>query len=270
MFLWFSASLFLAVRLPASLGDEKRRMEIREFAEKLGIPCLVHFTRWENLDGIVQNGLCPKILLEDLPYDVTINDEMRLDGHEDSVSLSIAFPNYKMFYRYRSNTQSRGWAVIAIHPSVLWEYECAFCKHNAADSRISRVDIDSLKTIEAFKDMYKEDQTRETRLNRLKELNAPDLLIENEQRLINESSRSFNKLEAYDPTDPQAEVLIFDIVSPDKITAVVFESSRLLNEFKEKYPNIKAVLNRNYFSARCYVRRECWKQDVDCVCKGGS
>ncbi len=65
-------------------------------------------------------------------------------------------------------------------------------------------------------------------------------------------------------------MLIFDIVSPDKIIAVVFESSRLLNEFKEKYPNIKAVLNRNYFSARCYVRRECWKRDVDCVCKGGS
>jgi len=160
-------------------------MDIRTFAEQLQIPYLVHFTRWENIDGIFQDGLCPKILLEDLPYEVVINDELRLDGHVDSVSLSIAFPNYKMFYRYRNNDPSQSWAVLALSPSVLWEYECAFCTSNAADARISKISVKDLKTIEAFMGMYKESNTREDRIKRLIELNAPDVLINRERRLAN-------------------------------------------------------------------------------------
>ncbi|PJF38016.1 MAG: DUF4433 domain-containing protein, partial [Phototrophicales bacterium] len=143
------------------------------------------------------DGLCPKILLEDLPYDVTINDELRLDGHEDSVSLSIAFPNYKMFYRYRANTQSRGWAVIAINPSVLWECECAFCKHNAADSRIARVPLEKLKSLSSFQAMFAEDESG----NALAGILGVD---------YKQETRETNKLKSFDPTDPQAEVLVFD------------------------------------------------------------
>ena len=237
---------------------EREKRLIKQEALARQIPYLIHFTRWENLDGIIQNGLCPRILLEDLPYNVEINDELRLDGHEDSVSLSIAFPNYKMFYRYRSNVQSRGWAVIVIHPSVLWEYECAFCKHNAADSRISRVDINTLKTVEAFKGMYEE----------LQAVKFPYFLAENQQHMANELSRSFNNLKAYDPTDPQAEVLVFDVIPPEKIIGIAFESKILMNEFKGKYPNIKSIFNTYYFSARCRVRRECWRRDVNCSCRG--
>jgi hypothetical protein len=220
-------------------------MEIQEFAKKLEIPYLLHFTRWENIDGILKDGLCPKILIEDLPYEVTINDEMRLDGHEDSVSVSIAFPNHKMFYRYRKNTGGMGWVILVIAPSVLWEYEAAFCKHNAADSRISRVSSEELKNIASFEGMYEEDKT-------------------------SESSRSFNKLESYDPTDPQAEVLVFDVIPTEKIVGVIFENCRLKIEFENNYPNIKTCFDPNYYSARCYVRTGCWKPDVSWMCKGAT
>ena len=53
---------------------EREKQLIKQEALARQIPYLIHFTRWENLDGIIQNGLCPRILLEDLPYDVEIND----------------------------------------------------------------------------------------------------------------------------------------------------------------------------------------------------
>lgn len=193
------------------------------------------------MDGIIQYGLLPKILIEDLPFEVSINDELRLDGHEDSVSLSIAFPNYKMFYRYRMNSNTDGWAVLAIHSSVLWEYECAFCKYNAADLRISSIQKDELKSLSAFKSMFAE-------------FEQDDFFMEVLGDEYKPSTRTEKKLKAFDPTDAQAEVLVFDIIPVEKIIGVAFENNKLLNDFKNKHPNIKAVLNKKFFSSRDYVR----------------
>lgn len=219
------------------------RNGIKDFAVKLKIPYLIHFTRWENIDGIIQNGLLPKILFEDLSYEVSINDEMRLDGHEDSISLSIAFPNYKMFYRYRMNSSAVGWVVLAIHPSVLWEYECAFCKYNAADSKIYSIPKEKLKNLSSFNSMFAEDEHNEL----LKELFGEENKTE---------TREDKKLKPFDPTDPQAEVLVFDIIPVEKIIGITFENAKLLNEFKQKYPSINAVFSKYYFSSRSYVRSQ--------------
>ena len=43
---------------------KERGMGIKEFSKEIKIPYLLHFTRWENIDGILQYGLLPKILLE--------------------------------------------------------------------------------------------------------------------------------------------------------------------------------------------------------------
>ena len=216
-------------------------MGIKAFSEEIKIPYLVHFTRWENIDGIIQYGLLPKILIEDLPFEVSINDELRLDGHQDSVSLSIAFPNYKMFYRYRMNSNTDGWAVLAIHPSVLWEYECAFCKYNAADSRISCIQKDELKSLSAFKDMFLE-------------FEQDAFMIEVLGDELPPKTRTAKKLKPFDPTDSQAEVLVFDIIPVEKIIGVAFDNNKLLNDFKNKHPNIKAVFNKHFFSSRDYAR----------------
>lgn len=146
-----------------------------------------------------------------------------------------------MFYSYRANTQTRGWAVIALSTSVLWEHECAFCKHNAADSRVFRVAVEKLKAASAFKSMFDEDD----RYKLFAEFHGEDSNLE---------TRENNRLKSFDPTDPQAEVLVFDVIPPDKIIGVAFENGRLLNEFREKYPYVKAVNKNYYFSARCYVR----------------
>lgn len=216
-------------------------MGIKKFSKEIKIPYLIHFTRWESIDGIIEYGLLPKILIEDLSFEISVNDELRLDGHEDSVSLSIAFPNYKMFYRYRMNSNADGWVVLVIHPSVLWEYECAFCKYNAADSRISCVQKDELKSLSAFKSMYAE-------------FEGDDFLSEVLGDEYKPAKRIDKKLKSFDPTDSQAEILVFDIIPAEKIIGVVLENNKLLNDFKGKYPDIRAEFNKNFFSSRNYVR----------------
>ena len=155
---------------------------------------------------------------------------MRLDGHIDTISLSISFPNYKMFYKYRMTTSTRGWVVIALSPSILWEYECAFCKYNAADSRISKLPKDYLNSIKSLKEMFAEN---------------------NEDKGV----RTANRLKEFDPTDPQAEVLVFSNIPIEKIISINFYDKKLQSEFSEKHPNILSTYNKEHFDTRDYVRK---------------
>lgn len=78
---------------------------IRSLIAERNIPCLVHFTQIENISSILQNGILPRTLLAPGYH---FNDEMRLDGFSESISLSISFPNWQMFYRCRCAERSRG------------------------------------------------------------------------------------------------------------------------------------------------------------------
>ena len=196
------------------------------------IELLVHFTRYENLESILENGIVTRESLINLAQEYIVNDDMRLDGHPDSISLSISFPNYKMFYKYRMSEDAKGWVVLVLEPSILWRYKCAFCKHNAADSRISRQDINNLMGVEALKEMFIDDP---------------------------ECTRSEQRLKSYDATDPQAEVLMFDDIPTKFIQSVYFEDEKLFSHVKNKHKHhstkhIEYVMNKEYFNSREYVR----------------
>lgn len=204
------------------------KVEIRKFAEEIKVPALVHFTPIGNLASILENGL---LCRSDIDEDAEINDELRLDGRENTISASIAFPNSSMFYKYR---QEKGglWAVVAISKRVLWDLDCLFCKHNAADARISRLPETSLCSIDAFKSMYDEHAGLQ--------------------------SRADQKLRTYDPTDVQAEILIKNHVPSKYIVGVVFPDT----PSKEKHAHLttkrKVVehsRNKGFFASRSYVRR---------------
>jgi len=241
-------------------------MSIEAYSKERDIKSLLHFTRWENIDGIIQDGLCPKYLHEDLDYEVHFNDENRWDGYLDSVSLSISFPNDGMFYKYRMNTKTKGWVILVVHPSVLWEYEIAFCKHNAASYEISTKSLEDLKTLASFKSMFDSDEVMEKKYQKLIELNTTSDVSEVESYFFKEENRLINRLKNFDPTDPQAEVLSFDIIPPEKFIGVIFEDSNLEDLFNSRYPNVKTIINKNYFHKRCRVRRECWRSQIKCLC----
>ncbi|MDO6464918.1 DarT ssDNA thymidine ADP-ribosyltransferase family protein [Pseudoalteromonas carrageenovora] len=207
---------------------ERRKEDIRKIVDELEVPALVHFTQLSNLESILKDGLLPR---NEIKETVDINDELRLDGRENTVSTSIAFPNSKMFYKYR--TQKGGlWCVIGISKRVLWELDCLFCKYNAADIRISTQADNSLETVEAFLGMFDE---------------SPLL-----------DSRDAQKLRKYDPTDLQAEVLIKGGIPPKYIVGVVFSDKPSKSKFETLTSKRKVLLhshNKGYFASRNYVRR---------------
>lgn len=112
---------------------DDRQIAIKKIAVSRDIKYLVHFTPIENLESILSNGILSRDNLKEKDYKRTDND--RIDGKMDMISTSITFPNYKMFYKKRNFVQSKGWCVIKISSSVLWECECYFYPSNASSNK---------------------------------------------------------------------------------------------------------------------------------------
>lgn len=201
---------------------------IQAHAERIDLPYLVHFTRVVNLPSILQHGLYPVSRTVEVGVVPVINDELRLDGHPDGTSLSIAFPNHRMFWKYRQEYMGVDWVVLGIEPEVLWTKDCAYCCHNAADSLISDQPLENLKTPLAFASMFDE--------------------IEGEQ------PRGNQRLKPYEPTDVQAEVLVFDVIEPRLIFGVVFGDTRVRDAHLSLLSDREALIDSKFFSARYYKR----------------
>lgn len=114
-------------------GKEKSRIEW--LIDKRDIKYLTHFTRIENLPSILQKGLMPRkqLLLQGIRPEV--NDWNRLDN-TDAVCLSVSFPNYKLFYRFRVKRPETKWAVILLDPIILDRCRCSFACRNAASNEM--------------------------------------------------------------------------------------------------------------------------------------
>ncbi len=225
--------------------DEETSATLKKFIEKRNIERLIHFTRYENLESILMSGIVTQEALDTLNRDFYVNDSLRLDGHKNSISLSISHPNDKMFYKYRMRNagdttgmienrplDTKDWVVIVIKPEVLWNYKSAFCKYNAADSRISNKNIGDLCNIKSFEEMFL-DHPAGTRLE--------------------------ERLECYDTTNSQAEVLVFDNIPIKHILAIGFNDEHLLTSANRKYNqgvanNISFVMAKDYFKPRWDVR----------------
>ncbi|WP_085623039.1 MULTISPECIES: DarT ssDNA thymidine ADP-ribosyltransferase family protein [unclassified Pseudomonas] len=206
------------------------KSEIQAYSQAREIPYLVHFTRLENLPSILQHGLRPVSKHGALCNQPVINDGLRLDGHLDGTSLSIAFPNYHMFYKYRLQPNTE-WVVLGIDESVLWTKDCGFCQRNAATNEMAQQTVANLQTLTAFQGMFDEIDGLGTR---------------QEQRL-----------KKFDPTDPQAEVLVFDDIEPNLITGVAFQTQSARNLHAARCGDRKLLIQGSgsgFFAARSFVR----------------
>lgn len=158
---------------------------IQAHATGIQVPYLLHFTRVVNLPSIMAHGLYPIGRAHEIGAVPVINDQWRLDGHKNSTSVSIAFPNSQMFFKCRKDNEGIDWVVLVLHPAALWTKDCAFCRHNAADARISGQQLPLLKIPQAFIGMFEE--------------------------IEGHVSREEQKLKTFDPTDVQAEVLVLEV-----------------------------------------------------------
>lgn len=206
------------------------KKEIREYAEELGIPYLLHFTHISNLEGVMDKGLLSREKVDESEDDIHTNDEGRFDGRKNTVSLSIAHPNDRMFYKYREIDED--WCVIALSRKVLWELDCLFFKNNAATAEMSCLKDSELSTIESFKGMYEEQAGLD--------------------------SREDQCLEPYDPTDKEAEILVFDHIPLEYIGAVVLSNRLVKKKYKELLSGVQIAINspnKGVYASRLYRRK---------------
>tara|TARA_B110000196_G_scaffold320046_1_gene340221 strand:+ start:1487 stop:2110 length:624 start_codon:yes stop_codon:yes gene_type:complete len=188
------------------------------------IEYLWHFTKLENVGSIFQNGIVPRAVLEANRANVAYNDQYRLDGFKAASCLSIGHPNYKMFYRLRQQDPSVEWVVFGVKAEVLWTKDCAFCRTNAAHSSVTSVPIEQRKGVLAFESLF-----------------SP---------VVGKPSRQVLQLSDECPTDPQAEVLVFDTIYPIDIVGVVVPTKAKELELKPLYPAHQVVYHRAHYYPR--------------------
>lgn len=232
------ASAVEAAPLPASAGSAttdhfaisatQRTADLRALAETLGIPHLVHFTRCENLPSILRHGLRSVADCGAAGIPAIRNDDMRLDGALDGISLSIALPNYRMFYKYRQLPAEADWAVLILSPEILWTKNCGFFKLNAADHRMRDRPREVMTTSHAFREMFE----------------TPDVTRD-------------ALLRPYDPSDSQAEVMVYEQIEPALIAAIAFETKTSRDRWVHVTGGIETIhagQGKGMFGTRAQVR----------------
>jgi hypothetical protein len=197
---------------------------MKNAVESRCIKVVWHFTRIENLSSILSTGIVPRQYLEDSSTDFVYNDDYRIDGQKCASCLSISHPNYKMFYSLRRQNPEQEWVVIGCSPSILWLKECAFCHENAASGNVTPIPIGERKGIKAFQSLFNE--------------------------VPGKPSRKELRLEDRYPTNPQAEVLVFDTIEPKFILGVVCQKQQRLMQLKETYTNFQFLCRSDPFSYR--------------------
>lgn len=210
----------------AYLDDENdRRIQVQEVCKRHSVTSLFHFTRRDNLAGILQRGILSRRTLEGHSIEnAIINDQDRLDNYPNASCLSISFPNYKMFYKYRTQTQSE-WVVLELHASILWKLDCAFCHTNAAAAEVRKIPLEQRKGVTALEQLFN------------------DPLIGLPQA----------KVPPNYTTNPQAEVLVFDPIPTRYLKAIHFQDKTSLQPWEKGDTRLfwcKFVSNKTYFEPR--------------------
>lgn len=196
-------------------------MSIATIMNQREIRHLCHFTRAENLRAILTDGLTPRMFLDGKL--AIFNDEFRYDRCENAVCTTIEFPNYKMFYQLRCANPGAEWAVLLLDAQILIDYECAFCQTNAGSATSYTIPLEDRIGAEALASLY-----------------AP--IVEGVWR------SPFIPMSF--PTSPQAEVLVFDVITANYIEAVYFENAAALLKFNDLRRSFNMSVDTDWFGPR--------------------
>ena len=135
-----------------------------------------------------------------------------------------------MFHRFQQNNIGVDWPILVIHPVVMSHKPAIFCRHNAADARMSCKSDLELGSLASFAGLFDEIPGHQTREDQ--------------------------KLKICDPTDVQAEVLIPGVIEPQYIYAVVFPSTAAKNACAPFMVDKTSYMNdrRGLYATRRYYR----------------
>ena len=225
--------------------------QIKQQVENRGIEWLVHFTHIQNVDSILKHGIMPrretKWLEATLEGERTFifPDQSRAD-EKNASCLSIMFPNNAMLYRKREQYSDEDWVFLLLKPDILWECNCAFYPTNAASTGLRHKPVENLKTVDAFEAMFAGEVQKQTI---------------DETKTITRSS----ELKPYLPTDVQAEVLVFNTISPNYITACLFHWNlgNIALSLASEYPHITFLPNDEWVKNKTKHIFYCFRDNVN-------
>lgn len=113
-----------------------------DFLRGRGVTELIHFTPVTNLPSILENGLIPRVLLEQMGTDFVYIDNYRYDGKEH-INLSITNPNIRIFFKFRKQIPI-DFVVLTIDISVISKYKHSYRATNAASNRAMSCSVEAL------------------------------------------------------------------------------------------------------------------------------
>jgi tetratricopeptide (TPR) repeat protein len=207
---------------------ETRITSIKDICTKQEINYLFHFTHKSNFASILNKGLLSRETLDIYEYNYKFNDPKRLDNCRNAICLSVGFPQYKMLLTLTGFKNQSDWIILLLNPSILWMLDCAFCYDNAASSSVTSIPIEKRKEADQLNKIF-----------------DPKCREEN--------------LPSYYPTNPQAEVLVFDPIPTTFIEKIHFKDINLYNQSINDFPEYRMLMERStqYFNGR--VDWERWK-----------
>lgn len=203
-------------------------MTIQKIVQQRDITRLFHFTHSDNLSSILENGLISRSELDNADAIYDFNDQSRIDGHLDAISLSISFPNSKMFYKYRCSKPGN-WVILEIDPSILWTKNCAFYPTNAASNNVRFNDFELMKGVHAFNNLF-----------------LDNIFGIQRDKWISDKY----------PTDVQAEVLVFEKIAPQFIISTFHANKESAVHFKRLHPQTKQRYYANLNGKTLYSQRD--------------
>jgi len=202
----------------------KHKQDMIEILERRKINHFVHFTNAKNLESIFQYGLLSVREMQDRGITYISNDNDRFDAKLKGISLSVSFPNYRMFYKKRRTWKESDWAILLLDPKQIVELPCRFYAKNAACSEMKRKGI-PFNAVKEFENMFcgEGEEHRE-------KIGIPSCFT----------------------TDPQAEILVLDAIPISAIQTVCFENDITLTRYKNLLYDIgvNVCTDRKYFDKR--------------------
>lgn len=175
--------------------------QIAQFLKDKNITTLLHFSDRQNLFNILNYGLLSREILDNLQWTYSLNDEKRLDGRLDCISLSMSRINKELLDSFIAKGKIKECVIIGIDATMLYreDNERIYCQTNAATKRANKGS--------EFKDLVAmfDDEVSYRRSYDEKHL-----------------KRSEQNLNDNKPTAPQAEILWKDWVNPNYIQGIYF------------------------------------------------
>ena len=184
------------------------------------IKYFVHFTQLNNLESIITKGLLPVSKLEEKNYQYMHNDDSRLDQRYDAISLSVSFPNYKLFYVFREKYPDLKWVVLLLDAEEIVKYNPAYFRHNAASAGFAGRDWSYFQGGASFEAMF--------------------------------AGMRDQRIPASYTTSSQEEIMVNRDIPPKVIKKIVFCDEREAKAFGDKNPWIreKIIVDIKYFGNR--------------------